>query len=59
MREDDSQVRNGNAAGNLGRVRRLALPVFKQDESIDGGTETKLLRAGWDLDYLEHFLRQL
>ena len=45
--------------GNRGRVRRLALSMFKQDDSIDGGTETKRLRAGWDSDYLEHLLRQL
>lgn len=57
--EDDSQVRTGNAADNLGRVRRLALSMLKQDDSIDGGTETKRLRAGWDPDYLEHLLRQL
>lgn len=57
--EDDSQVRSGNAADNLGRVRRLALSMLKHDGSIDGGTETKRLRAGWDSDYLEHLLRQL
>ncbi len=57
--EDESQVRSGNAADNLGRVRRLALSMLKQDDSIDGGTETKRLRAGWDSDYLEHLLRQL
>ena len=57
--EDDSQVRSGNAADNLGRVRRLALSVLKQDDRIDGGTETKRLRAGWDTEYLEHLLGQL
>jgi predicted transposase YbfD/YdcC len=57
--EDDTQVRSGNAADNLGRVRRLALSVLKQDDRIDGGTETKRLRAGWDTEYLEHLLGQL
>ena len=57
--EDDSQVRSGNAADNLGRVRRLALSVLKQDDRIEGGTETKRLRAGWDTEYLEHLLGQL
>lgn len=57
--EDDSQVRGGNAADNLGRVRRLAHSMLKQDDSIDGGAETKRLRPGWDSDYLEHLLRQL
>jgi len=57
--EDVSQVRSGNAADNLGRVCRLALSMFTQDDSIDGETETKRLRAGWDSDYLERRLRQL
>ena len=57
--EDDSQVRTGNGAENLGRVRRLALSMLKQDKSVDGGTETKRLRAAWDTEYLEHLLGQL
>ena len=57
--EDDSQVRSGNAADNLGQVRRLALSVLKRDDQIDGGTETKRLRAGWNTEYLEHLLDQL
>ena len=57
--EDDSQVRTGNGAENLGRVRRLALSMLKQDDSVDGGTETKRLRAAWDTEYLEHLLGQL
>jgi predicted transposase YbfD/YdcC len=57
--EDDSQVRTGSGAENLGRVRRLALSMLDQDDSIDGGTETKRLRAAWDTEYLEHLLGQL
>lgn len=57
--EDDSQVRTGSGAENLGRVRRLALSMLKQDDSVDGGTETKRLRAAWDTEYLEHLLGQL
>jgi predicted transposase YbfD/YdcC len=57
--EDHSQVRTGSGAENLGRVRRLALSMLKQDESVDGGTETKRLRAAWDTEYLEHLLGQL
>jgi hypothetical protein len=33
--------------------------MLKQDESVDGGMETKRLRAGWDTEYLEHLLGQL
>jgi predicted transposase YbfD/YdcC len=57
--EDDSQVRTGSGAENLGRVRRLALSMLKQDDSVDGGTKTKRLRAAWDTEYLEHLLGQL
>mgnify|MGYP006427625167 FL=1 len=57
--EDDSQVHSGDGAGNLGRVRRLALSLLKQDNSIEGGMETKRLRAGWDTEYLEHLLGPL
>lgn len=57
--EDRSQVRRGHGPDNLGRVRRLALSMIKQDDRIDGGTKTKRLRAGWDTEYLEHLLRQL
>ncbi|WP_103016155.1 ISAs1 family transposase [Salinibacter ruber] len=57
--EDDSQVRTGSGAENLGRVRRLALSMLKQGGSVDGGTKTKRLRAAWDTEYLEHLLGQL
>jgi hypothetical protein len=33
--------------------------MLKQDESVDGGTETKRLRAALDTEYLEHLLGQL
>jgi hypothetical protein len=33
--------------------------MLKQDKSVDGGTETKRLRAAWDTEYLEHLLGQL
>ena len=59
FREDDSHVRTGSGAENLGRVRRLALSMLKQDESVDGGTKTKRLRAAWDTEYPEHLLGQL
>jgi len=57
--EEDSQVRSGDGVGNLGRVRRLALSLLKQDDRIDGGMETKRLRAARDTEYLEHLLGQL
>ena len=58
-----AQRRRGQQSGagspNLGRVRRLALSLLKQDDRIDGGMETKRLRAARDTEYLEHLLGQL
>jgi predicted transposase YbfD/YdcC len=53
--EDQSRVRAGHAAENLGWLRRVALALLKQDdgkESIKG----KRHKAGWDNDFLEKLL---
>lgn len=59
FREDDSRIRMGNAAQNMSVVRRLALNLLEQDESLSVGKKNKRLRAGWDQDYLEKVLRQI
>jgi predicted transposase YbfD/YdcC len=59
FREDDSRIRMGNAAQNMSAVRRLALGLLEQEESLSVGTKNKRLRAGWDQDYLEKTLRQV
>ncbi len=59
FREDDSRIRMGNAAQNMSAVRRLALGLLEQEESLSVGTKNKRLRAGWDHDYLEKILRQI
>mgnify|MGYP006876392205 FL=1 len=59
FREDDSRIRMGNAAQNMSAVRRLALGLLEQEESLSVGTNNKRLRAGWDHDYLEKILRQI
>lgn len=50
--EDDSRVRTGHAAQNLGVVRRLALSLLKQETSRSVGTKIKRKEAAWNPDYL-------
>jgi predicted transposase YbfD/YdcC len=55
FREDDSRVRAGHAAENLGWLRRVALALLKQDDGADS-IPCKRLKAGWDNDFLEKVL---
>ncbi len=55
--EDASRVRNGYAAENLSRLRRIALNLLKREDSEKMSIKTKRLRAGWDHDYLLKVLR--
>jgi Transposase len=50
--EDQSRVRTGHAAQNLGIVRRLALSLLKQETSRSVGIKLKRKDAGWNPDYL-------
>lgn len=52
FREDDSRVRSGYAAENLGLLRRLALTLLQQERSRKVGIQLKRLTAGWDEKYL-------
>jgi predicted transposase YbfD/YdcC len=52
FREDESRIRGGHAAENMGRLRHIALNLLKQEKSSKVGVKTKRLRAGWDHDYL-------
>jgi predicted transposase YbfD/YdcC len=52
FREDESRVRQGNAAQNLSLLRHIALNLLKQEKTAECGTKAKRLRAGWDPDYL-------
>ena len=55
--ENQSRARIGNAAENLSRVRRLALPLLKQERTAEIGVKAKRLMAGWDEKYLLRVLR--
>lgn len=48
FREDDSRVREGQAAENLGVLRHIALNLLKQDKEAKLGIKTRRKRAGCD-----------
>jgi predicted transposase YbfD/YdcC len=52
FREDDSRVRDRNAATNLAILRRFALSLCKQEKTAKVGIKVKRKRAGWNNDYL-------
>lgn len=59
FREDQSRIRAGHAARNMAAVRRLALSLLNQEDSLSVGVKNKRLRAGWDHDYLRKVLQQV
>ena len=52
MGEDQSRVRAGHAAQNLGTLRRLALNLLKREKTKKRGIKGKQKNAGWDHSYL-------
>ena len=52
FKEDLSRVRIGNAAENLGIIRRVALNLLKQEKTNKVGITARRKRAGWDNKYL-------
>jgi predicted transposase YbfD/YdcC len=56
--EDRCRTRQGNAAENLAWLRKMALAVFRQDDS-KGSVPTRRLRAALDDDYRTHLLNLL
>jgi len=52
FREDDSRVRTGHAAGNLGLVRRLANSLLQQEKTAKVGIQNKRLKAARSTEYL-------
>jgi predicted transposase YbfD/YdcC len=56
FREDESRVRTGDGAENLGMLRRIALNLIRLDRNRKGSVHTKRLKAGWDQGYLLQLL---
>jgi len=52
FREDDSRVRTGHAAENLGLVRRLANSLLQQEKTAKIGVKNKRLKAARSTEYL-------
>jgi predicted transposase YbfD/YdcC len=52
FREDDSRVRTGHAAENLGLVRRLANSLLQQEKTAKIGVQNKRLKAARSTQYL-------
>jgi predicted transposase YbfD/YdcC len=57
--EDQSRVRSGYAAANLGLVRRVAVSALQRESSVKRGVGTKRLKAAWDEKYLLKVLQGL
>ena len=55
--EDKRRVRQGHAAENFSRLRRIALSLLKQESTRKVGIKNRRLRAGWDNDYLLRVLQ--
>jgi predicted transposase YbfD/YdcC len=50
--EDQSRLRRGHADENFSSLRRTALTLLKNNQSLACGVKNKRLAAGWDDDYL-------
>jgi hypothetical protein len=58
FREDESRLRERNAAENFAVLRHIALGLLKNDTTTKLGINNKRLTAGWDEKYLNKFLFQ-
>ncbi len=59
FREDESRIRKDNGAENFAVLRRIALNLLKQEQTLKVGIKNKRLKAGWDHDYLLKILRPI
>ena len=57
FQEDQRRIRAGHAAQNMATVRRFALSLLEQDDTLSIGVKNKRLRAGWDQEYLRTVLQ--
>jgi predicted transposase YbfD/YdcC len=56
FREDDSRTRAGQAAANLGMLRRVAVSLLRR-AGTKGSIKARRMKAGWDDDYLLQVLQ--
>jgi predicted transposase YbfD/YdcC len=56
FREDESRLRERNAAENAAVLRHIALGLLKNEKSTKLGIKNKRLKAGWDERYLAKLL---
>lgn len=56
FQEDQSRVRLGHADANFSILRRTALSLLKNNQTLKVGVKNKRLAAGWDDSYLEQVL---
>ena len=52
FQEDRSRIKKGNAPGNFGLLRRLALCLLKKETTSKRSIRGKRLKAAWDGGYL-------
>jgi len=52
FREDESRKREGDSAFNFSILRHIAMNLLRMETSVKSGMRTKIMRAGWNDDYL-------
>ncbi len=59
FREDESRIRKGDGAENMAIIRKIALNLLRQENTLKRGIKSKRLKAGWDRSYLLKVLGSL
>ncbi len=53
FREDDSRLRDRNAAANFAVIRKIAVNLVKAEKSPKGSIKGRRKAAGWDNEYMQ------
>jgi hypothetical protein len=56
FREDESRLRDRNAAANLAVIRKIAINLVKADKTLKGSIKGRRKAAGWDNDYMQKII---
>jgi predicted transposase YbfD/YdcC len=56
FQEDRMRQRDRKAIDNLALLKRLAVSLLRQDQTVKAGVQCQRTRAGWEEDYLLHLL---